>query len=275
MSYRFSSGRKLHRDHAAAFFAQQLDGIGELNFAALVRLHAADHVENHRREDVAAGDRQVARRLLRARLLHQVHDPEDVAGAVLRLHDAVMPGLLARHFLHRDHATGAPESNTSAIRLTARETAFSPRMESPSATRNGSSPAKFSRAQYGVAQPLLQALAGVEEVGLERFEIQLLQQVLLVRLRSARWNSSGIVVEVILDGSLAAAGDEQDLLDAVRDQFLHHVLHDRLARDRQHLLGLRLGGRQKPRAMPGDGNDCALESPSEYSNLTPAARGAV
>ena len=69
----------------------------------------------------------------------------------------------------------------------------------------------------------------------------------------------GVVVEVVLDGGLAAAGDEQDLLDAVRNQFFDHVLHDGLARDGQHFLGLRLGGRQKPRPISRNRNDCALD----------------
>ena len=44
-------------------------------------------------------------------------------------------------------------------------------------------------------------------------------------------------------------------LRADAGQLLHDVLHDRLAADRQHLLGLRLGGRQQAGAQTGDGND--------------------
>ena len=58
--------RQPHGHHPPALVAQQLDGIGELDLAALVGLDAADHVEDQRREHVAAGDRQVARRVLRA-----------------------------------------------------------------------------------------------------------------------------------------------------------------------------------------------------------------
>src|ERR1035438_1101598 len=57
-------GRELHGQHAAPFVAQKLDGVRQLAFLALIRLHAADHVENHRRENVSPGDGQVARRLL-------------------------------------------------------------------------------------------------------------------------------------------------------------------------------------------------------------------
>jgi hypothetical protein len=49
-------------------------------------------------------------------------------------------------------------------------------------------------------------------------------------------------VEVILDRVLAAAGDQQDVVDAGRDRFFDAVLDDRLVHERQHFLGLRLGG---------------------------------
>ena len=51
------------------------------------------------------------------------------------------------------------------------------------------------------------------------------------------------VVEVVLDGSLLAAGDDDDLLDPGGHGLLDRVLDDRLIHQRQHLLGLRLGGR--------------------------------
>ena len=39
------------------------------------------------------------------------------------------------------------------------------------------------------------------------------------------------------------------------DGFLDAVLNDRLVDERQHFLGLRLGGRQEPRAEAGRGED--------------------
>src|SRR3546814_18964072 len=63
------------------------------------------------------------------------------------------------------------------------------------------------------------------------------------------------MVEVILDGGLAAAGDEDDLLDSGLTRLLHPVLDERLVDDRKHLLGDRLGGRQKARAESADGHD--------------------
>ena len=58
---------------------------------------------------------------------------------------------------------------------------------------------------------------------------------------------------MIFDGVLAAAGDEDDVLDAGRDGLLDAVLDDRLVDERQHLLGLRLGGRQERVPRPAAG----------------------
>ena len=62
-------------------------------------------------------------------------------------------------------------------------------------------------------------------------------------------------VEVILDRVLAAAGDEDDVVDAGRDRFLDAVLDDRLVDERQHFLRLRLGRGQEAGAEAGGGED--------------------
>ena len=62
-------------------------------------------------------------------------------------------------------------------------------------------------------------------------------------------------VEVVLDRVLAAAGDQDDVVDAGGDRLLDAVLDDRLVDERQHFLGLRLGSGQKPRAESGGGED--------------------
>src|SRR5262245_18662539 len=50
---------------------------------------------------------------------------------------------------------------------------------------------------------------------------------------------------MILDRVLAATGHQNDVVDARRDRFLDAVLNNRLVDERQHLLGLRFGGRQE------------------------------
>ena len=62
-------------------------------------------------------------------------------------------------------------------------------------------------------------------------------------------------VEVIFDGVLAAAGDEDDVVDARGDRFLDAVLNDRLVDERKHFLGLGFGRRQETGSEAGGGED--------------------
>ena len=64
------------------------------------------------------------------------------------------------------------------------------------------------------------------------------------------------VVEVILDGPLLAARDDDDLLDAGSDGLLDRVLDDGLVDERQHLLGLCLRGGQEACPPARGGEDC-------------------
>ena len=62
-------------------------------------------------------------------------------------------------------------------------------------------------------------------------------------------------VEMILDGVLAAPGDQNDVVDARGDRFLDAVLNDRFVDERQHFFGLRFGGGQEPCAQSGGRED--------------------
>ena len=92
-------------------------------------------------------------------------------------------------------------------------------------------------AEDGVAQSLLQPLAGIEEVRLERLEIEFFEQILLVAIAEGS-KQVGVMIEMVFDRRLVPPRDEQHLLDAVRNQLFDHILHDRLARNRQHLFRL-------------------------------------
>ena len=58
-------------------------------------------------------------------------------------------------------------------------------------------------------------------------------------------------VEVVLDRVLAAAGDEDDVVDARGDRLFDAVLDDRLVDERQHFLRLGLGRGEEPGAEAG------------------------
>ena len=123
---------------------------------------------------------------------------------VHRPHDAVVHRLSGGTSSTAMTQLARLDSNNSAIRPTACEFACSPRMESPSATTNGSSPAKFSPHRMASPRPLLEALPRVEEMRLQVFELQLLQQLLLVG-GAQRAHELRIAVEVVLDGGLVPA----------------------------------------------------------------------
>src|SRR6476620_9372166 len=77
---------------------------------------------------------------------------------------------------------------------------------------------------------------------------------------------------MVFDGRLVPAGHEKDLLDAVRDQFLNHILHNRLAGHREHFFRLRFGRWPKPGAVSRHRNDCALNHHMNIATSSAAAR---
>ena len=118
-------------------------------------------------------------------------------------------------------------------------------MSSPSSTANGSSPTCSRATDDRVAEPERVALADVVDVGELGDVLHLLEQVVLALLLEVVLELE-VAVEVVLDRALAAAGDDEDVGEPGPHRLLDHVLDRRLVDDRQHLLGLALGGRQEP-----------------------------
>src|SRR5690242_19117889 len=84
---------------------QRLDGVGELDLAARAALRLLELLEDLGRQHVAPDHREVRRRVLGLRLLHQVRDAVRAVAALDRLarDDAVAAGLLARDLGDGDH----------------------------------------------------------------------------------------------------------------------------------------------------------------------------
>jgi hypothetical protein len=66
-------------------------------------------------------------------------------------------------------------------------------------------------------------------------------------------------VEVVFHRAFAAAGDEDDVLDARSNRLFHPILNDRLVDQRQHLLGNNLGCGQEARAQATCGKHCLAD----------------
>ena len=76
-------------------------------------------------------------------------------------------------------------------------------------------------------------------------------------------NQSLVRIEVVFDRRLAGTCDEEQSIDARLCQFFDHILDDRLAANRQHLLGLRLGRGKKTCSQSGDGDNSDINAHRE------------
>ena len=97
-------------------------------------------------------------------------------------------------------------------------------------------------------------LADVGEVGKVGDALDLVEELELAVLLEQLGQGLAGGVEVVLDGPLVVAGDDDDVLDAGVDQVLDDVLDHRLVDDREHLLRHRLGLGEEPRAVAGSGD---------------------
>jgi len=101
-----------------------------------------------------------------------------------------------------------------------------------------------------VAEPERLALAHVREVDHVGNLADLSEQFLLAA-RLEKGLELDRDIEVILDRVLAAASDQDDVVDSGRNSLLDTLRADRLVDEREHLLGLCLGGGQEARTQSG------------------------
>jgi hypothetical protein len=111
-----------------------------------------------------------------------------------------------------------------------------------------------ARFQNGVAQPLCLFLAQKKDIRQARDGAHVLQHLFLAGFRKAGLQLGG-AVEMVFHDALAAAGDDEDLLDAGGDGLLHDVLDGRLVHNGEHLLGHGLCGGQHAGAQACRGDD--------------------
>ena len=64
-----------------------------------------------------------------------------------------------------------------------------------------------------------------------------------------------LAVEMVLDHRFVATGHKDEMFDAGFPRLIHDMLDQRAVYDREHFLGHRLGGRKKPRAQAGHGEN--------------------
>jgi hypothetical protein len=231
---------------------QPADAVGELDLAARARARVLEEMEDARRKDVAADDSQRRGRFLGFGLLHHRGDLRDPLRDFLRGDDAVRRRVLARDVLDRDHAAAVLRVHLHHLLHHRRR-----RVDEVVGEDHGERLVahEVARAEHGVAQ--------AERLGLPHIRAghargqepaHFLQQLRLAVRLQLGLELVGLV-EMVLDGALAAAGDEDEVGDAGVHRFFHRVLDERLVDDGQHLLGRSLGGRQESRAQPRHGKD--------------------
>ena len=232
---------------------EQAQGVGEPDLASDPGLGASDGVEYDGLKDVAAGGGEVAGGLARGGLLDEAADGEHAVRRSFGSDDAVSADSLVRDCFDGDGGGGAMlgvgghhagEDGLSGLRdedrvsegdddwLTAGEGLAAvrprPRRDCAAAEHVGADPTEGGR-PGGTGCP--------------------------INCIATRSVAAAVAVEVVLDGALALAGDEEHLSEPALGELFHHVLDGGLAADRQHFLGLRPGGRHEPSASPCGGDD--------------------
>ena len=64
------------------------------------------------------------------------------------------------------------------------------------------------------------------------------------------------ITEIAFDGVCEMADIHHDLVEAVSGQMLHQILHDRLAKNRNHGLGQDMSQRAHPRSLACSQDHC-------------------
>ena len=211
----------------------------------------ADRAEDLGREHVAADRREVGRRILRAWASRRPRrrargSPRRPPGVMQPYHEissretSCAPSTLRPYFSWTRSISGR-----SGIGRVDQVVAQEHRERLPAHVRLGDA--------HRMSQAQRLALADEVDVRHLRQRPHLLQLVELPLLLEELLELD-VAVEVVLDGALVAPRDDEDVGESRAHGLLDHQLDRRRVDDREHLLGLRLGGRQEPRAESGGGD---------------------
>ena len=110
-------------------------------------------------------------------------------------------------------------------------------------------------AEDRVSEPVELLLVDVVDLG-ERVDGAQLLEKLGFSCRFEPCLQRGRRIEVVLNGVLAGAGDDQNLFDAGGCGLFDHILDHRFIHQRNHLLRHRPREGEKSRTEPGGGKDC-------------------
>src|SRR6266581_2907937 len=230
--------------------------VGELDFVSRAGLGASQAIENSRRQDVAPRNAEIRRRIFRFRFLHEVADTkQSLAKRRLRsgftVHDAVEMSFVPGNFLDGDGADAGGFVDVDKL-LGRGIRAGDQHVTEQNRERFVAD--KVAGNENGVAKPerfLLPRVAELQHVADFSNHLGLVFLSFFLQKSFERRRR----IEMIFDGILAFAGDDNDVLDSRRDALFCDILNLRLVDDGEHLFGLRFGGGKKARAEAGGRED--------------------
>ena len=240
----------------ALLFGEESQAVGELDLTAGTGFGALEAVKDGGRKNVASGDRKVGRRGSWLGLFDEVADTQEAFakggdGRGFAVNDTVEVRLLVRHFFDGDGAGAGGFVNVDELFGSG---IFAGDEHVAEKYGEGFIAHEILGNQHGVAKAerlLLAGVADLDHIGDAANEFGLRVLALLFQ----ELFEEGSAIEVIFDGVLALAGDDDDVLDAGGDAFFGDVLDLRLVHDGEHFLGLGFSGGKKTRAEAGGGQN--------------------
>ena len=98
-------GLQLDSHDTSTLVTEGLDGVGKLDFTALIWTNMADFLKDDRRENIPPGDSEVAGRVPRIGFFDYVGNSKDRIGSRFGLNNAVTARRPWGHFLYGDYTT--------------------------------------------------------------------------------------------------------------------------------------------------------------------------
>jgi hypothetical protein len=232
---------------------ESFDGVGELELASLAGGEVLEHVEDARREDVAADDGVVGRGVFEAGLFDHVGDVEEarVVGVGGAVEDAVGgDGGAFDDFGAEDAALGFVEGFDHLLH--ARDFGVDDVVGEEDG--EGLVADELFGHEDGVAEAEGFGLAGVGDAGEVVDGVDDVEEGFFI-LGGEVGFELGAGVEVVFHGGFAASGDDDDLGAAGGYSLFDSILDEGLVDEAEHLLWHGLGGGEEASAQACGGED--------------------
>lgn len=226
--------------------------IRELDLTTTTRLCNAKYIEDRGIKHITSDHRIVARRLIRCGLLHEVANAHDVGGLC---GDHVRHAVQRQHLLRHAHK-GNHASTELLADLDHAGQEWVARIDEVVTEKHGKRLIThvICGLQHGMPETAWLTLPDVVDVCEFRRPPDLIEPLGVMTLLQ-RLLDFICAIEVVFEGTLGAAGDEQNVREACGSSLFHYVLNRGSIDDGQHLLRRRLRRRQESRSKTSSRDD--------------------